>query len=82
MADQTGPVIDGEPSIRAPGSLLHRIARCPGAAAVLVEEGVIGCGAEPVETRGLPLRQPLRRNRLECLDLCEGARRAEVLDLA
>ena len=54
MADQTGPVIDGQPSMRVPGSLLHRIARCLEAAAGLVEEGVIGCGADPVEARGLP----------------------------
>ena len=54
MADQTGPIIDGQPSIRVPRSLLHRIARYLEAAADLVEDGVIGFGTDPADSRGLP----------------------------
>lgn len=54
MADQAGIVIDGTPSISAPGSLLHRAARHLEAAAELAEAGVIGCGTGHVDTRGLP----------------------------
>lgn len=54
IADQTIPIIDGQPSIRAPRGLLHRIARYLDTAAALVEEGVIGYGSDPAEIQGLP----------------------------
>lgn len=54
MADQSGPVINGEPSIRVPRSLLYRIARYLEAAADLVEDGVIGFDTDPADARGLP----------------------------
>ncbi len=54
MADLAVPIIDGQPSIRTPQSLLHRIARYLEAAAGLAEEGVIGCGTDPTDTHGLP----------------------------
>jgi hypothetical protein len=54
MADQIAHDVEGEPWIRAPRALLHRLARYLEAAAGLVEDGVVGYDADPVETTGLP----------------------------
>lgn len=58
MADQIAEDVEGEPWVRAPRApraLLHRLARYLDAAAHLVEDGVVGYGADPVETLGLPV---------------------------
>lgn len=54
MADQVAHDFEGEPWIRAPRALLHRLARYLEATAGLVEDGVVGYDADPVETRELP----------------------------
>jgi hypothetical protein len=60
MSDQIGEDIEGEPWVRVPRALLHRLARYLEAAAGLVDEGVVGYGVNPAETRGLP--DSLRRD--------------------
>jgi hypothetical protein len=60
MADQIAYVLEGEPWIRAPRALLHRLARHLEAAAGLVEDGVIGYDTNPLEARSLP--DALRRD--------------------
>src|SRR5690606_17761562 len=42
IADQVAHDLEGEPWIRAPGALLHRVARYLESAAGLAEDGVIG----------------------------------------
>jgi hypothetical protein len=60
MSDQIAEDIDGEPWVRVPRALLHRLARYLEAAAGLVDEGVVGYDVDPAETRGLP--ESLRRD--------------------
>jgi hypothetical protein len=60
MADQIAQDIEGEPWIRAPRAMLHRVARYLEVAAGWVEDGVIGYDADPAEARGLP--EALRRD--------------------
>ena len=60
MADQIAQDIEGEPWIRAPRAMLHRMARYLDSAAGLVEDGVIGYDTDPAEARGLP--DALRRD--------------------
>lgn len=54
LADQIACDIEGEPWVRVPRALLHRLARYLEAAAGLVEDGLVGYDADPDETRGLP----------------------------
>lgn len=54
MSDQIAEDIEGEPWVRVPRALLHRLARYLEAAARLVDEGVVGYDVDPAETRGLP----------------------------
>lgn len=54
LADQIARGIDGEPRVRVPRALLHRLARYLEAASGLVEDGLVGYDADPDETRGLP----------------------------
>ncbi|MQA82963.1 MAG: hypothetical protein GEV10_31685 [Streptosporangiales bacterium] len=60
VSDQIAEDIEGEPWVRAPRALLHRLARYVEAAAGLVDEGVVGYAVDPAETRGLP--EALRRD--------------------
>jgi hypothetical protein len=71
MADQIAHDIEGEPWIHAPRGLLHRVARYLEGAAGLVEEGVIGYDADPVEARGLP--DAFRRDAELLRTLADGA---------
>jgi hypothetical protein len=71
MADQVAQDVEGEPWIRAPRGLLHRLARYLGAAAGLVEDGVVGYDSDPVETRGLP--DAFRRDAELLRTLADGA---------
>ena len=54
LADQIAHDIEGEPWVRVPRALLHRLARYLEAAAALVEDGLVGYDADPDQTRGLP----------------------------
>ncbi|MDN5744401.1 MAG: hypothetical protein L0H31_04690 [Nocardioidaceae bacterium] len=54
LADQVALEVEGEPWIRAPRALLHRVARYLESAAALAEAGVIGYGTDPAETPSLP----------------------------
>lgn len=54
IADQVAHHLEGEPWIRAPRALLHRMARYLESAAGLVEDGVIGYDTDPAETPDLP----------------------------
>lgn len=54
LADQVAVETEGEPWIRVPRALLHRMARYLDSAAALVEAGVVGYGTDPAETPGLP----------------------------
>ncbi len=60
MSDQIAEDIEGEPWVRVPRALLHRLARYLEAAAGLVDEGVVGYDADSAEARGLP--EALRRD--------------------
>jgi hypothetical protein len=53
IADQVAHDLEGEPWIRAPSALIHRVARYLESAAGLVENGVIGYDTDPAETPGL-----------------------------
>ena len=54
VADQVAKDVDGEPWVRAPRALLHRLARYLEAAAALGDEGVLGHGVAADEAGGLP----------------------------
>ncbi|WP_137121112.1 hypothetical protein [Segeticoccus rhizosphaerae] len=54
IADQVAHDLEGEPWIRVPKALLHRMARYLESAAGLVEDGVIGYDTDPAETPHLP----------------------------
>ena len=69
-ADQIAHDLEGEPWIRAPSALLHRVARYLESAAGLVEDGVIGYDTDPAETPGLP--GALRRDAEILRTLAEG----------
>jgi hypothetical protein len=71
MADQIAQDVEGEPWIRAPRALLHRLARYLEAAAGLVEDGTVGYDSDPVETRGLP--DAFRRDAELLRTLADGA---------
>ena len=60
VADQIAEQVEGEPWVRAPAALLHRLARSLEAAAALVEEGVVGYDADPAQMPDL--RSALRRD--------------------
>ncbi|MFW6028482.1 MAG: hypothetical protein ACOC9Q_03050 [bacterium] len=60
MSDQIAEDLEGEPWVRVPRALLHRLARYLEAAAGLVDEGVVGYDVDSAETRGLP--EALRRD--------------------
>ena len=71
MADQVAQDIEGEPWIRVPGALLHRLARYLEAAAHLAEDGVVGHDANPDETSGLP--DAFRRDATLLRSLADGS---------
>lgn len=72
IADQVAHDLEGEPWLRAPCALLHRVARYLESAAGLVEDGVIGYDTDPAETPGLP--DALRRDAQMLRTLVDGAR--------
>lgn len=53
VADQIAQDVEGEPWVRAPRALLHRLARYLEAAAALGDEGVLGHGVDPEEAAEL-----------------------------
>jgi hypothetical protein len=53
MADQIAQDVEGEPWIRLPSALSHRLARYLEAAAGLADDGVVGYDTDPAETPGL-----------------------------
>jgi len=71
MADQIAQDVEGEPWIRAPRALLHRVARYLEAAAGLAEDGVVGYDSDPGQTRGLP--DAIRRDAELLRTLADGA---------
>jgi hypothetical protein len=72
IADQIAHDLEGEPWIRAPGAMLHRMARYLESAAGLVEDGVIGYDTDPAVTPGLP--DALRRDAELLRTLADSAR--------
>jgi hypothetical protein len=72
IADQVAHDLEGEPWIRAPGALLHRMSRYLESAAGLVEDGVIGYDTDPAETPGLA--DALRRDAKLLRTLADGTR--------
>jgi hypothetical protein len=72
IADQVAHDLEGEPWIRAPGALLHRVARYLESASGLVEDGVVGYDTDPAETPGLA--DALRRDAELLRTLADGAR--------
>lgn len=70
-ADQIAHDVEGEPWIRAPRALLHRLARYLDAAAGLADDGVVGYQTDPAETPGLP--QAFRRDAELLRTLATGA---------
>lgn len=53
VADQVAEELEGEPWIRAPAGLLHRLARYLEAAASLAADGLVGYNTDPNEMPGL-----------------------------
>lgn len=53
VADQVAEDLEGEPWVRAPAALLHRLARYLDAAGGLADDGVVGYQTDPAETSGL-----------------------------
>lgn len=53
VADQVAEDLEGEPWVRAPAALLHRLARYLEAAADLAGEGLLGYDSDPAERPGL-----------------------------
>lgn len=53
VADQVAQEVEGEPWVRAPAALLHRLARYLEAAASLADDGLVGYDTDPGEMPGL-----------------------------
>lgn len=53
VADQVAEELEGEPWVRAPAGLLHRLARYLEAAASLADDGLVGYNTDPNEMPGL-----------------------------
>lgn len=53
VADQEAEDFEGEPWVRLPGALLHRLARYLDAAAGLADSGIVGYQTDPAEAPGL-----------------------------
>lgn len=53
VADQVAEELEGEPWVRVPAGLLHRLARYLEAAASLADDGVVGYNTDPNEMPGL-----------------------------
>jgi hypothetical protein len=53
VADQIAEDIEGEPWVRVPAALLHRLARYLEAAASLADDGLVGYSTDPAEMPGL-----------------------------
>jgi hypothetical protein len=53
VADQVAEDFEGEPWVRMPTALLHRLARYLDAAAGLADDGLVGYETDPAESQGL-----------------------------
>lgn len=53
VADQVAEDLEGEPWVRAPAGLLHRLARFLDAAGGLADDGLVGYQTDPAEAPGL-----------------------------
>ena len=53
VADQVAEDLEGEPWVRAPAGLLHRLARFLDAAGGLADDGLVGFQTDPAEAPGL-----------------------------
>lgn len=53
VADQVAEDLEGEPWVRAPAALLHRLARYLDAAGGLADDGLVGYQTDPAEAPGL-----------------------------
>lgn len=53
VADQVAEDLEGEPWVRAPAALLHRLARFLDAAGGLADDGLVGYQTDPAEAPGL-----------------------------
>lgn len=71
VATQDTVLVDGAVCIRAPGALLHRIARCLESAADLADGGVVGHGVSIDDAQSLP--SALRRDALRIREAVSSA---------